>query len=393
MNRRFLGVAISLLLAASASLAGAAQAPSAWSQFRNGPAHTGFNASERSLSPANVRRLRAAWTFRTSERIWSSAAVVNGIVYIGSSDRRVYALRGSSGQQIWSAEVGGTPAAPAVVGGVVYVFDDGATVTALRADSGRRLRATTVSGVEGGFPAAPTVSGGVVYVMVEGVTALDRRTGRILWHRALECFGCPVTVAGPRAYIGASDVTRDPPRAARMYGLNAKTGTTEWSTSIAGHPVWTPAVSGNRVFLGSFTEVRGIKTFRLEAFDIADGHRHWRVPIGQSRFFTFTAPAVAGARIVVPSPSGYLHALDVTTGKRLWRARLTLSSSAPAIANGVVYVGSGDGNLYAFALKDGKQLWSAKVGDKELTSSPTVVNGAVYVGSDDGDIVAFRLRR
>jgi outer membrane protein assembly factor BamB len=201
--------------------------------------------------------------------------------------------------------------------------------------------------------------------MVDGVTALDRRTGRILWIRRF-ARACTRSTPGP--------------------------GATVWSTPIATHPVWTPAVSGNRVFLGSFTEVRGIKTFRLEAYDIADGHRHWRVPIGQSRFFTISATAVAGRDIVVPSPSGYLHALDVTTGKRLWRAPLALSSSAPAIANGVVYVGSGDGNLYAFALKDGKKLWSARLGAKEITSSPTVVNGAVYVGSDDGNVVAFRRR-
>jgi eukaryotic-like serine/threonine-protein kinase len=157
-------------------------------------------------------------------------------------------------------------------------------------------------------------------------------------------------------------------------------------------PAWTPAVSGNRVFLGSYTEVRGIKTYRLEAFDTADGHRHWRVPIGQSRYLTFSATAVAGSRIVVPSPSGYLVAHDVTTGKRLWRAEFPVTASAPAIANGVVYVGSSDGNLYAFALKDGKQLWSARLGAKAVTSSPTVVNGAVYVGSDDGNVVAFRRR-
>jgi hypothetical protein len=50
-----------------------------------------------------------------------------------------------------------------------------------------------------------------------------------------------------------------------MYGLDAKTGATVWSTPIAARPAWTPAVSGNRVFLGSYTEARGNKTCRLEA--------------------------------------------------------------------------------------------------------------------------------
>jgi outer membrane protein assembly factor BamB len=198
-----------------------------------------------------------------------------------------------------------------------------------------------------------------------------------------------VTVAGSRVYLGAIDVSRDPPAPARMHALDRVIGSPVWSTPIAGRPVSTSPVSGNRVFLGSYTEVRGIKTFRLEAFDIADGRRQWRVPIGQSRLFTFSAPAVAGSRIVVPSPSGYLVAHDVTTGRRLWRTELPASSSAPAIANGVVYVGAGDGNLYAFSLKDGKKLWSARLGDEPVTSSPTVVNGAVYVGSDEGNVVAF----
>jgi outer membrane protein assembly factor BamB len=227
-----------------------------------------------------------------------------------------------------------------------------------------------------------------------GITALDKDTGRILWQRELDAFGRELR-RGRRTsvYLGARDVSGENPAPARMYGLDAKTGATVWSTPIPGMPAWTPAVSGNRVFLGSYAETREIKTYRFEAFDIADGRRQWRVPIGQSRYLTFSATAVAGARIVVPSPSGYLYAHDVTTGKRLWRSELPVTDSAPVIANGVVYVGSSDGNLYAFDLKDGKQLWSTKLGDKAVTSSPTVVNGAVYVGSDDGSIFAFRVRR
>ena len=391
MTRALLiGLALSALVAGS--VAEASPAPAVWSQFRNGPAHTGYNASERSLSLANVPRLQAAWAHRTTQPIWSSPAVVTGGIYVGSNDRSVYLLHGSSGRVIWRAEIGGRPAAPAAIGGVVYVAADDATVYALRGLDGARLWATTVSTVRGGFPAAPTVAGGVVYVMAHGITALDARTGQILWQRELDAFAASVAVAGPRVYIGARELGGESPAPARMYALDAATGATAWSTTIAGTPAWTPAVSGNRVFLGSYTEVRGIKTYGLEAFDIADGHRHWRVPIGQSRYLTWSAAAVAGSRIVVPSPSGYLHARDVTTGERLWRAELPVTDSAPAIANGVVYVGSSDGNLYAFALKDGTQLWRARLGTRAVTSSPTVVNGAVYVGSDDGNVVAFRRR-
>ena len=387
-------IVIAFALAALVGLTAtaAAQTPLAnWAQFRNGPAHTGYNATERSLSARNVSRLRPAWTHRTAQPIWSSPAVVGTTLYIGSNDRRVYALRASDGRQLWSAAVGGRPAPPAVFRGVVYVFADDASLTALSHD-GQRRWSTTVSSLRGGFPAAPTLAGSLVYVMNNGISAVDKDNGRIIWQRELDAFGTSVAVAGSRLYIGARDVSGENPAPGRMYALDRAIGSPVWDTPILGNPAWTPAVSGNRVFLGSYTEVRGIKTYRLEAFDTADGHRHWRVPSGQSRYLTFSAPAVAGSRIVVASPSGYLVAHDVTTGKRLWRTELTLTDSAPAIANGVVYVGSGDGSLYAFDLKTGTQLWSARLGQKAVTSSPTVVNGAVYVGSDDGNVVAFRRR-
>jgi eukaryotic-like serine/threonine-protein kinase len=391
MNRNIVR-ALALAALAGLTATAAAQAPLAnWAQFRNGPAHTGYNSTERSLSARNVSRLRPAWTHRTSQPIWSSPAVVGTTLYIGSNDRRVYALRASDGRLLWSAEVGGRPAAPAVAKGVVYVFADDSSLTAFTHD-GRRRWSTVVSTVRGGFPTAPTLAGSLVYVMAHGISAVDKDTGRIIWQRELDAFGTSVAVAGTRLYVGARDVSGENPAPARMYALDRTIGSPVWDTPILGNPAWTPAVSGNRVFLGSYTEVRGIKTYRLEAFDIADGRRQWRVPIGQSRYLTFSAPAVAGSRIVVASPSGYLVAHDVTSGKRLWRTELPVADSAPAIANGVVYVGGGDGNLHAFDLKTGKRLWSARLGQRAITSSPTVVGGAVYVGSDDGDVVAFRRR-
>ena len=391
MTSRLVG-SLSALLIAAGGVATAAQAPVNWSQFRNGPAHTGFNGFERSLSAANVSRLRRAWTHRTAQPVWSSPAVVNGVVYIGSNTRRVYALRASNGRQIWSVRVGGRPAAPAVSGGTVYVYADDGALYALRADSGRRLWRTFVSGTEGGFPAAATVSGGVVYTMSHDLAAVDRRNGRILWERGLDGFGCPVTVVGQRAYVGTREFRGETNPPTRLLALDARTGAIEWETPIVGLAACTPAVSGGRVFLSSFDNVGGIRTYRLESFDTRDGARQWSAPIGQSRFLTFSAPAVAGSRVVVPSPSGDLYAHDVATGSLLWRTALPVADSAPAIANGVVYVGGGDGNLYAFALKDGRRLWSAKVGGEYVSSSPTVVNGAVYIGSEDGGVIAFRRR-
>ena len=58
--------------------------------------------------------------------MWSSPAVVNGVVYVGSFDNNVYALNASTGAKLWSYTTGGAMyfSSPAVANGVVYVGSD-----------------------------------------------------------------------------------------------------------------------------------------------------------------------------------------------------------------------------------------------------------------------------
>jgi outer membrane protein assembly factor BamB len=52
----------------------------------------------------------------------SSAAVANGVVYVGSTDGNVYALNAKTGAKLWSGSTGNAVfSSPAVANGVVYV--------------------------------------------------------------------------------------------------------------------------------------------------------------------------------------------------------------------------------------------------------------------------------
>ena len=67
-------------------------------------------------------RLSKLWSFATGSFIYSSPAVVNGVVYVGSEDHSLYALDAHSGTKLWSFTTGGfVHSSPAVVNGVVYV--------------------------------------------------------------------------------------------------------------------------------------------------------------------------------------------------------------------------------------------------------------------------------
>lgn len=380
------GALSALALGFGGSAAGVTE--SSWPEFRFGPAHTGATPYEHLISRANVARLRVAWTVKTGGEVWSSAAVSDGIVYIGSNDRRVYALRLSDGSRVWTAAVGGRPSAPAVVSGSLYVVADNATAYAFSAASGRTLWQANLLGFEGGFPAAPTVAGGTVFAMDEEASALDAGTGVLRWHRPINCFGCPVAFAHELVYAAGAGPDGD---ISALSALNPNDGSTRWTTRLRGTAAATPSIANGRVYVAGYGNAPTMRPWSLAAYDATTGRLRWHSAIGRSRFVPFTAPAVAHGRIIFPSPSGRLLALDARNGHRLWSVPFRTTNSAPAIANGLVYIGSPNGSLYAFDLSTGRRLWRTGRGGA-IESSPTVAGGTVIVGSDDGTVRAYRLK-
>jgi eukaryotic-like serine/threonine-protein kinase len=382
---------LALMVASTRAIAGVEARVPGWPQFRFGPAHTGAAPYEHVLTPSDVSRLTLAWTLTTGGAIWSSPAVVHGVVYVGSNDGHIYALRLSDGSLVWKSPLAGRPSAPAVVGGVVYVTADDARAYAFDAATGQRLWRAQLFGGEGGFPAAPTVAEGMVFVLTnETLTALDARTGVTRWQERIGCFGCPVAFDRGLVYAAAS-VPTDNPGPAHLYAFGARTGAERWKATLRNSAGSSPAVRYGVVYVGVFVEsASGVRPWAIAAFDAATGSRSWQTGIGRSRYLTFASPAVAGGRVVFPSTAGTLVALDAKTGRTDWRVPLEITDSAPAIANGVVYVGSSDDYLHAFDARRGRELWRAQTGD-DVTSSPAVVNGTVLVGCDDGVLRAFRL--
>ena len=65
------------------------------------------------------------WSYTTGGEVDSSPAVANGVVYFGSWDYNVYALNASTGALLWSYATGYqvVPSSPAVANGVVYISD------------------------------------------------------------------------------------------------------------------------------------------------------------------------------------------------------------------------------------------------------------------------------
>jgi len=344
-----------------------------WSQFNFDADGTRWNPYENVLNSRNVVNLDVKWTYTAQEAISSSAAVVDGVLYIGGGFFNHYfnAIHANTGTLLWSfAAKGATWTSPAVANGVVYFGSADANVYALDAHTGALIwNYTTGNYVD----SSPAVVDGVVYVGSDdgNLYALDARTGAKLWAYTTggPVESAPVVTDGV-VYFGADDDN--------VYALRASNGALLWHYET-GSFVNGLAVTDGMVYATS-------QDHSIYALSASNGARLWSFATGGP---IYSAPAVANGVIYIGSDDTHgVYALNARTGDELWSGNGPVVSS-PAVANGVVYVNSWYYEVYALDPRNGAVLWNYFIGEM-IESSPTIANGVLYTGID-AYVYAFSL--
>ena len=228
-----------------------------WVQFHYSGKHEGFNPYENVLSASNVSGIDVVWSFTTGSGVYSSPAVADGVVYVGSQDVNVYALSAATGAKVWSFATGGpVQSSPAVADGVVYIGSADGNVYALSAATG----ATVWSFPTGNeVVSSPAIADRVVYIGSNdnNVYALSAATGAKAWSFPT---GGPVVsspaVADGVVYVGSGD--------GNVYALSADGGAELWSFTTGDPVVSSPAVADGVVYIGS-------EDGNVYSFALADG--------------------------------------------------------------------------------------------------------------------------
>ena len=349
-----------------------------WSMYRHDLQHTGT-----STIPASNGNL--LWRFNTGDKIRSSPALANGVVYQGGNEGYIYALNSCTGSVIWqyAGESSGVESSPAVVGGVVYVgyLWDGHNgyVIALNATTGALIwRFATNSGIE----SSPAVLNGIVYIgSFSGfIYALNATNGALIWSYLTggSTYSSPAIVDNI-LYQGSND--------GNVYALNAENGALIWSYQTGSQVYASPVVVNNVVYANSDNGA-------VYALSATDGSEIWQTNIGVGDHVD-ASPAVSGGLVYFVSRSG-LYAFNVTTGSQVWffaspyspRESLGYVYSSPAVADNIVFYGSCDGYVFALNAHNASVVWSYHIGIF-VFASPAIVNGTVYVGSYDGYLYAL----
>ena len=149
------------------------------------------------------------WEFETGGVLFSSPAIgTDGTVYVGSLDKKLYAIHGKTGVKLWEFATGGALFSSPATGtnGTVYVGSDDKKLYAIHSKAGVKLwEFVTRDGVRSS-PAIGT--DGTVYIgLGRNLYAINGKTGVKLWEFATggNVYSSPAIGSDGTVYVGSMD--------------------------------------------------------------------------------------------------------------------------------------------------------------------------------------------
>lgn len=311
----------------------------------------------------------------------SKPVAADGLLYIGTPSRFVFALDAESGAEVWKYELGAAVSAAPVYGnGHIYVGQQGGEEDfyCLDAKSGELIWKQKTGWVWG----SANYSDSMIYVpCIDGyVMALDARNGNIIWKHRFGMSVCSEPLVYEDKVIFAS-------WDGFMVCFDKKTGDVLWQRQGAGLDSGVAIAADGKVF------------FKNKCIDIRNGKLLWEYKDGNS-IFNIT-PAYHDGKVLLSCWHGLglggvcidavLYCVDAETGERLWTHSGAGLSSPVIDKDGYVYFPSiADPYFYCIDIDDSSEKWIYRMGNKVEESTPAIYRGRVYILSSDGYLHAIK---
>jgi outer membrane protein assembly factor BamB len=289
------------------------------------------------------------WTFRTrGEKLYelysyadyyhSSPTLHNGVLFFGSGDSSVYAVRSSTGELLWSYKTDDVVHSSPVVDHeklIVGSFDG--NVYALRCDNGGLIWKFKTVGhrffPKGELQGSPVIGNGLVYIGGRdyNVYAIDEEKGYCHWNRVFPlgwatALSCRDTIL----YVGTSDDDV-------MMTVDGRTGKELWKTDVQFNIFGPCAFTDSMLYFGTLMG-------KFYGLDLRTGTIQWSLTTDgynahHALYFKSEEEIVKDDfYAIVQTPEGYIRALH----------ELGAIFSRPAISKDHIIVASTDGMVYCF---------------------------------------------
>lgn len=203
------------------------------------------------------------------------------------------------------------------------------------------------------------------------VIAFDQKTGDELWQvdlsdinnersfwdtRIPALLSGGVTAGLNKIFIGSEN--------GKIYALDAQTGELVWQAAIKGEIINAPAIDTGIIVVNSASGI-------MKAFNANDGEELWMIDqdVPALTLRGISAPVIASGGVIVGTGKGSVNVYLLEKGQQGWSTeigeptgsteleRVIDVDSAPVVFGDKIYAVSSRGNLAAIELKSGRILW------------------------------------
>jgi len=332
-----------------------------WPLFRGNPLQTGVATS------GLPEKLEVLWQFKTGDAIEGTAAIVDGVVYIGSLDERLYAIDLATGKQKWKYKAGPIKAAIAARDGAVYVGNLDGVFHCVDAAKGTKRWTYKVES-EADIPSgANFVGDSVLFGCGDEHLYCLSNDGKLRWKFKVP--GGPVNaspgVVGDRTFVAGCDSS--------LHMIDTKNGKELAAVDLGGQVGAPVGIKGNQLYVGTMTN-------QVLAIDWQKADIVWKFEPRRARAF-YAGVAVTDDFVIAGSKNKRVYAVDRKKGTEVWSFPTDGDvDSSPVVVGKRVFVGSHDGNLYALDLNMGTLIQKLPLGGR-IIGSPAVGGNCLIISA------------
>lgn len=381
------------------------------------------------LSPAIFGQGSLVWDFLTAGRVYSSPAIDDSSIYIGSNDSCLYALDKKNGKLKWKFRTGGEiKSKPLLLNNSVIFNSTDGFVYSVKKNNAQEQWAFKTNGekmldIWDYYLSSPVYSGNnVLFGSGDGnIYAIEPNSGSLIWkHRTDGIVHATPLIYNGKVFVGSFD--------GYFYALNAENGDLIWKFRTVGDAYFPigeiqkgAAVYKNSVIFGS-------RDFNVYSLNIETGRGLWNMK--EKGSWVIAAPLVANDVVYFgTSDSQRFCGLSAETGYEECSFPLNMRVYGEAVSfDNHIYFGCFNGKLYRinkfkrtieqiFQTYGSKSNYNSVYNEKDefrsdfelygsdikaseekilnlgaILSTPVIDNNTIYFGDANGYVYAYRIK-
>lgn len=318
--------------------------------------------------------LQEKWVFEVQGGIKSTAAIVDGKVYLSTVGGKVICLNLADGKKNWEFSTESVfSASPSIIDNVVYVGDEDGVLYALETQTGKKRWVFScddkiISGVN-------SYKQQLIFGSYDHHLYCLSKDGKLLWKLETDApvHGTPCVV-GENAIIAGCD--------GLIRFIDITSGKEKGNVDGKSYFAAAPTFRDGKVAIGSLNG-------DYYCIDYAQMKAMWSIEKKAGKGECYASALIDNNTVIFASKKRRLFAVDLQSGKDVWeyKTRSRIETSPIIVGEKIVFA-EFSGKIHFLNRKDGKHMWTFETGSR-IYASPAISQGHLVIGCDDGTVYAL----